>query len=222
MPRTFKVSNQKEISCAMHSDLNAEWRWGRNSNWRRLNELRFELSKPPRSIKVALHPLFPAPPWTFLSIWICPWVVFSLKYCMLGRSLLLIYQTLIYCCQERTGTANRIHISNQKEISCAMRSNLDAERRLRELKWEFIESPPITTSMWTLCQKVDCAQDTQYMCFWVLMMANKSRWTCLCFARFHFSTNSAPVNVQQIPTFSLFLGSHFPIKLAIFYFAHWT
>ena len=152
MPRTFEVSNQKEISCAMRSDLDAKRRRGRNTNWRRLDELRFEFSEPPRSIEVAAHPPFPTPPWTFPSIRICPWVVFSVKYCVRGRSLLLIYQILIYCCQEHAGTANRIiSLSNQKEISCAMCSDLDATRRLGELKPEFIESPPICISSQNLC-----------------------------------------------------------------------
>ena len=60
-----------------------------------------------RNIEVLAHPPFPTPPWTFLSIRVCPWVVILVKYCMLGRNLLLIYQILIYCCQERAGTANR-------------------------------------------------------------------------------------------------------------------
>ena len=38
------------------------------------------------------------------------------------------------------------HISSQKEISCALRSDLDAERRRGELKSEFVESPPIRIS----------------------------------------------------------------------------
>ena len=108
MPRTPEVSNQKEISCAVRSNLDVERRRGRNPNWRRLDELRFEFSELPRSIEVTAHPPFPAPPWTFLSIRICPWVVFLVKYYVLGRSLLLIYQISIYCCQERAGTANRI------------------------------------------------------------------------------------------------------------------
>jgi len=37
-------------------------------------------------------------------------------------------------------------VSHQKEVSCAMRSDLDATRRLGELKSEFIESPPICIS----------------------------------------------------------------------------
>ena len=35
------------------------------------------------------------------------------------------------------------NISSQNVINCAMHSDLDATRRLGELKSEFVESPPI-------------------------------------------------------------------------------
>ena len=56
MPVLFEVSSYNELNCALHSDLDAERRRGRNTNWRRLDELRFEFSEPPRSIEVAVHP----------------------------------------------------------------------------------------------------------------------------------------------------------------------
>ena len=55
---------------------------------------------------------------------------------MRGRSLLLIYQILIYCCQERAGTANRIISNRIREIIgsylSALQNLIVFERRLNK------------------------------------------------------------------------------------------
>ena len=47
------VNTQLAVLCT--ASLDAKRRRGRNLNWRRLDELRFEFPEPPRSIEVAVH-----------------------------------------------------------------------------------------------------------------------------------------------------------------------
>ena len=60
------VRKNQAVQCS--ATLNVKRRRGRNPNWRRLDELRFEFSEPPRSIEVAVHPPSLTRPLAFLSI----------------------------------------------------------------------------------------------------------------------------------------------------------